>query len=109
MVDFPTRMKARRRGNRGTWRAGCPEKRVGERQLGSRAEVRANNRSARRPDAAREEVSGKLRDLVRLFVEREMAGIKGMDLGVWNIACVRQRARYDEGRIIASPGMWRSG
>jgi hypothetical protein len=55
------------------------------------------------PDAARQEAPGELRDLVRLFVQREMAGIKDMDLGAWNVARVRQRTWHDEGGIIASP------
>jgi hypothetical protein len=31
-----------------------------------------------------------------------MAGIRDVDLGVWNIACAGQHARHEEGRIIAS-------
>lgn len=62
-----------------------------------RLRASAQTRSVRRTDAAREEVPGELRDLVRLFVQREMAGIKDVDLGVSNIASVRPRARHDEG------------
>jgi len=48
-----------------------------------------------------QELPGKLRDLVRLLVQGEVAGVEEVDLGVGHVPAVRLRLGGQEGRVAA--------